>query len=378
MPQRDLDPEIFEHALQSFPDLEHIELQGEGEPLMHPHFFDMVRSARRRGIRVSIITNGSFFSPARVEALLDADLEKVMVSLESPDADTFRAIRGGHLDKVLRGVELLVRRRNERRLDKPAVGFAMTVLRSTRDQIPVIVDLYERLGLDGGISRQTLNRMDQYARNYDAQMRAEMLSQAEEDELWRQLGADDQIQHLLSGGDAPRGFYDQLYAGFTPGARTCPWLERGVFVMWDGGVTACCLLKDADHLGYGRIGQDDPALMLARRDVARQTLREGRIPEMCSGCWLAQAAIGPPPPTSQSVAQLPPETLASQRVEAPPGDRRAELNVALRAAAEENARLKGAVDAVRTEVRALRASRSWRATRPLRLAYEMLLTLRRG
>lgn len=54
--QSDLDLETFREALAQLPDLERLEMHGEGEPLMHPHFFEMARLARARGIRLSTIT----------------------------------------------------------------------------------------------------------------------------------------------------------------------------------------------------------------------------------------------------------------------------------------------------------------------------------
>src|SRR6476660_5185635 len=81
MSQSDLDYATYERALADLPELEQIELQGEGESLMHPRFFDMVRAARARNIAVSFITNGSFFSESAVEQILDAAVEKISVSM---------------------------------------------------------------------------------------------------------------------------------------------------------------------------------------------------------------------------------------------------------------------------------------------------------
>ena len=68
---------------------------------MHPRFFEMVSIARTRGARVSFITNGSYFTAERIDLILAGGIEKISVSLESADAATFRAIRGGKLEKVI-------------------------------------------------------------------------------------------------------------------------------------------------------------------------------------------------------------------------------------------------------------------------------------
>ena len=95
MDQSDFAAEDFTRLLDSFPDLEHIELQGEGEPLLHKGFFEMARQARERGIRLSMITNGSLLSEERVAAILEVGIEALYVSIESPDEAKFQDIRGG-------------------------------------------------------------------------------------------------------------------------------------------------------------------------------------------------------------------------------------------------------------------------------------------
>src|SRR5438094_6339478 len=49
--------EVFEKLLAQMPELEELHLQGLGEPMMHPRFFDMVRLAADRGVFVSTNSN---------------------------------------------------------------------------------------------------------------------------------------------------------------------------------------------------------------------------------------------------------------------------------------------------------------------------------
>jgi hypothetical protein len=127
----------------------------------------MVAWLRQRSIKVSFISNGSLLSERHIASLLEAGVEKIRVSIESPDPDDFRRIRGGKLEKVIRNLEALMAARRAASLDRPVVGFSVTVLASTRKQLPAIYALYRRLGLDGGITLQPLQAMDSYARHYD-------------------------------------------------------------------------------------------------------------------------------------------------------------------------------------------------------------------
>ena len=199
MPQRNMPLEQFEQTLRSFNELRHVELQGEGEPMLHPKFFEMAEMIRplHPQAKISLITNGSMFSVEAVERILDIGFHKLSVSIESPDPEAFAEIRGGKLTKVLDGIRLLLDRRRQRRsgvasraggvengasplgatgrhavsTTGPAVGFAITVLRRTIHELPRLLDLYDELGLDGGITLQPLQTMRAYAEHYSAEMR---------------------------------------------------------------------------------------------------------------------------------------------------------------------------------------------------------------
>lgn len=304
MRQSDLLFSRLEQVLAAFPDLRHVELQGEGESLMHPRFLEMVELLRARGVRVSFITNGSYFTPDTIRRLLDAGIEKISVSIESADPVEFQRIRGGKFDKVVRGIEALLAERRTRQLDRPVVGFAVTVLRSTRDRLADIIALYRRLGLDGGIVVQPLQRIPAYKKTYPAELLREELSDDEVEAL--QLRARQQLRALEKQRAPMKGFYDELFAGWAPARGRCPWLERGLYINNEGDITACCMVKDTDRYSFGRLGETSPATVLTARAGLRKQLRRGQIPAACTGCNLAQqATLSRPAHLLRLVKQLP-------------------------------------------------------------------------
>jgi len=289
MRQGDLPFETFERILEQFPDLVHIELQGEGEPLMHPRFFDMAALARSRGIAVSIISNGSHFSPDTVARILETGLERINVSIESSDFGMFRVIRGGKLEKVIRGLELLVAERAAGRLERPTIGFAVTVLKQTLGALPGIMALYRRLELDGGITLQPLQQMAAYASCYDKAMTAQALTDAEADAYTRRSLNDPEFREIVRSAQR-NGFYYGLRHSWSPASGTCPWLEEGGFIDIDGNVMGCCSIKNP-QFAFGRIGIDSPAHMGTARDQLRNELQRRQIPEPCLRCPTAEQAV---------------------------------------------------------------------------------------
>jgi MoaA/NifB/PqqE/SkfB family radical SAM enzyme len=412
MVQQDLDPAAFEAALDAFPGVEHLELQGEGEPLLHPRFFELVELARSRGIRVSCITNGSLLSAENVARLLDLGLEKLMVSFESLEPAAFRRLRGGKIEKVIDGLERLASERRARSLERPSIGLAVTVLRDTLDELPAFVALYRRLGLDGGINLQPLNPMPGYRRHYDAWLSGQLLTDGElrrQMERWRA----EPVHGIAMDGTSPyRGFFDELFHGFESGARLCPWLERGAFVTADGSVTPCCTIKDGERAGFGKLGPGTAAQNDAARRALADELAAGRTPAACEGCAIAALAVSGTSDGQRAAVDAllalelefswvhaswlalqrdirtrlaPALTDAVVRREALPApggaavpdapDAIDSLEGRLASAEGERSRLATELAAARARVEALLASKSWRLSAPLRAVDQLLRRL---
>ncbi|MBS0504352.1 MAG: radical SAM protein [Proteobacteria bacterium] len=280
MEQRDLDWAAFRAFLVAHPDLRHVELQGEGEPLLHPRFFDMLAACKARGVRVSLITNGSLLSPERIERLLGAGVGSIHVSIESADPARFQAIRGGKFQKVKDGLALLIARRRERGLAEPLVGLAVTVLKSTIAGLDEVARLYLELGLDGGVVAQQLQPMPVYSRHYDAAMAGEMLGA---EEMQKFITLRTAIARHMPVPRADGFFYYALFEGFDARRDTCPWLARGAYLDAGGGITGCCFMKDEADATH------DPAAAAARRAALRDTLEQGEVPAACAGCGTAES-----------------------------------------------------------------------------------------
>ena len=260
-----------------------IELQGEGESLLHPRFFDMIALAHARGIKVSLITNGSLLTAGAIDLLLAARVEKLSISIESADPTTFQEIRGGKLARVLRGVTALLAARDAQGLQRPVVGLSITVLQRTRTQLPEILALYERLGLDGDVTLQPLQ-------HHDTAMREQSLAPRDAEAIWAKFFSDAKVREIQRNRRAAAGFFEEMMAGWAPAQRRCPWLERGLYLHNGGAVTACCMIKDTESHALGRL-EDGAAPLLAARDELRATLARGEVPPPCHGCELARFAV---------------------------------------------------------------------------------------
>src|SRR6185312_5868300 len=104
--------ELFVRILEDLPSLKELHLQGLGEPMMHPRFFDMVAHATRAGITVTTNSNLTLLNPVRAERCVSSGLDTVHVSVDGATAETYERIRvRSRLEKVTRNLDLLLEAR---------------------------------------------------------------------------------------------------------------------------------------------------------------------------------------------------------------------------------------------------------------------------
>lgn len=243
--------------LEQMPALQELHLQGLGEPLMHPRFFDMVAHATARGIRVTTNTNLMLLSRRRAEQCLDSGLAELHVSLDAADADVYERIRvRASLARVLNNLRrLLALRAATTAMRRPSVHVIMVVMRQNLEQLPALVRLTHELGADA-LSVQHLchdfgeQGLPEAYRPLRAFVDDESL--VEEDaqnvqrvfDAARRLAADLGVPLRLPALDrrgprAPRA------------APRCDWPWRGPYISYRGEVMPCCMVGTPDRACLG-------------------------------------------------------------------------------------------------------------------------------
>lgn len=289
MPQGDMDSDTFRDVIGSFALIKHIELQGEGEPLLHPHFFELVKIAREYfpDTAISFITNGSLFTSGNIEKILRYKIHKINVSIESLDAQTFRDIRGGNLDKIIDGTRMLIETRNCRNMTHPLIGLAVIILQRTKNEYKDIVSLYNELGLDGGITYQYLQNMEVYTRHYDLEVQQQRLDRAEIKDLEKRVAGDPEVMAVLSSPPKALSFYEEFWQDSAMDMRGCPWLEKALYVNFEGTASSCCYVKDVNKLDFRPVNETNIPRIVKKRQAMLDDLKAGLIPDVCSGCPIA-------------------------------------------------------------------------------------------
>jgi len=104
--------ELFARILEQLIPITSIEgvfLQSYNEPSLDRHFVDHCRAVHDAGLPVAVLSNGSGFTPAVVDALIaSAPLRYLCINLSTIDRARYAADRGGdHLPAVLRNLDYL-------------------------------------------------------------------------------------------------------------------------------------------------------------------------------------------------------------------------------------------------------------------------------
>ena len=120
----------------------HARLTG-GEPLLHDNILGIVRNLAQESLRVSIITNGGALEE-KIDALVTAGLDQIIVSLDGPDAshDKFRGTKG-LFNAAVRGL-----RRADALNPRPRLRVNTVAGPHNYDRLPEVFDLLADLNVD--------------------------------------------------------------------------------------------------------------------------------------------------------------------------------------------------------------------------------------
>lgn len=134
--------------LRDLPQMPIIHLGGYGEPLMHPHFLEIVRLAKGAGAGVELTTNGMMLNPLIASALVDLGLDRIVVSLDAATPDRYSEIRSGNFERVVENLRELRRiKRRRGGLDRPPqVALSFLLMRRNVADLPLLPRLAQRVG----------------------------------------------------------------------------------------------------------------------------------------------------------------------------------------------------------------------------------------
>ncbi|MDQ2742273.1 MAG: radical SAM protein [Chloroflexota bacterium] len=141
---RDISLDEVRGIVAQLPSLRRVVLHGLGEPLMNRELPVIVTYLRARGVHVLFNTNALLLNESRGQALIDAGLNELRISIDGATAATYARIRGvnhralPHIVKNVKAFEALKRRLGE---ELPRTSLWFTAMRENFHELPLLVDI---------------------------------------------------------------------------------------------------------------------------------------------------------------------------------------------------------------------------------------------
>ena len=284
--------DVFTRLLDQFPQLEELQLQGLGEPMMNPRFFDMIERAAGRGIMVSTNTNATFLNDRRARQCVTSGLSEIHISIDGATAETYEAIRvRAHFDRVIANVERLVEARHRLESATPRIRMVVVAMRKNLHEFPDLVRLAHRLQIDTVFVQHLCHDFGESS--LPAQYRP-MRDFVDEETLVDEDPA--RVEHYFTearraaeelGVDLrlPRTKPRQHPPG-TPGPARCSWPWRGAYVSYQGLAMPCCMVATPDRIQLGNMAQQGALAVWNGPDYQafRDELSSENPPEVCRSC----------------------------------------------------------------------------------------------
>ncbi|MCS6967043.1 MAG: radical SAM/SPASM domain-containing protein [Cytophagales bacterium] len=226
----------------------------QGEPYLHPHFTELVRYARQRGIYTATSTNAHFLNQENARKTVESGLHRLIISIDGASQATYERYRiGGKLEKVIEGTKNVLAWKKRLKSTTPHVIFQMLVLRPNEHEIEQVKQLAHQLGVD------ELQLKTAQINNYQNGSPLIPL-QSKYARYARQIDGTYQIKNPLN--------------------NSCWRMWHSCVVTWDGKIVPCCFDKDAQHtlgnlteesflhIWYGKAYQHfRQQLLLSRKEI---------------------------------------------------------------------------------------------------------------
>jgi radical SAM protein with 4Fe4S-binding SPASM domain len=252
---RDMDMEAFGRLWQLMRRAGRVHLQGWGEPLLNPVFFDMAALARNAGCQVSTTTCGLRMDPELAFRIVESGIDIVAFSLAGSDTASNASRLGVDFDRVCEAVSTLQAVRRERMGVHLEIHFAYLMLASTMEAVAGLPALMQRLGVHAAV----ISTLDYIA---EPGLEAEAFTPQETDKLAKAAAILSEVE--VEARRLDLGFHYELPSPAAAGNACRENIGRSLYVSADGSVSPCVYVNvpvgiaDPKRRVFGNVRDQDP------------------------------------------------------------------------------------------------------------------------
>jgi MoaA/NifB/PqqE/SkfB family radical SAM enzyme len=252
---RDMDMGTFERLWPLMRKASRAHLQGWGEPLLHPGFFEMAALARKAGCAVSTTTCGLRMDGEIARKLVDSGLDIVAFSLAGTDTASNAARHGVDFERVCEAIGRLQDVRRAAMAVHLEIHFAYLMLASDMEAVLRLPGLAHRLGVHAAV----VSTLD-YIAEPGFEVEAFMPHEAEKLARAAAVLAEAELEAKRLG----VAFHWSLPRPGASGTGCRENIARSLYVAADGSVAPCVYVNvpvdrpDPKRRVFGNVNATDP------------------------------------------------------------------------------------------------------------------------
>lgn len=231
----------------------------QGEPFLHPQFFEMIKYAREKNIFIVTSTNGHFLTTENCRKLIMSGLHKLIISVDGTTQESYEKYRQkGSLSTVLDGVSNIYKIKKELKSLIPIVELQFLVFKHNQHQLKE----FEKLS--------AMYNADYYkfksAQIYNVEKNYDLLPTKSKYSRYNKKNGKYQIKNRLK--------------------NYCPRLWDSIVISWDEKIFPCCFDKN----GIFNMGKTNNKGWLKcyhseyYNDLRLKIIRKRRSIEICKNC----------------------------------------------------------------------------------------------
>lgn len=190
----------------------HVQLHHFGDPLMHPQISEFIRYCKEKGVKTNMSVNPILLTKKTSEQIIDSGLDRIYISLDSVDDESYKEIRGIKADyeKAVSNIKYLAELKTKKQKKTPKITVGLIYMKSTKDEVKKFKENWKIKGID-----------EVCIKPFTGFGMQSILTHADESTLKKiEMGCE--------------------YPCFLP------W--RSITIMWDGRVVPCCYDYDGKYV----------------------------------------------------------------------------------------------------------------------------------
>ncbi|TVM18322.1 hypothetical protein DPQ33_06095 [Oceanidesulfovibrio indonesiensis] len=148
---KDLSFSVFSRLTPVLERTKSVFLHGWGDPFANPSFFTMARICKERRCTVCTATRGGLLDAAGWDRVVESGIDQVAFPIDALEDHTSRERTGIGLNETCEAIAMLQEAKRRADSAKPAIDVRYTLTRSRLDEVMLLPEFLQRVGVDSAI-----------------------------------------------------------------------------------------------------------------------------------------------------------------------------------------------------------------------------------